>query len=114
LLPLLVLGADGAGQNVRSEDTPVAVAVQRPKRREREQCSPAHTVRQEDPPLAGAEDVVLISASELAGLQETAHLLSSPKNAERLLTALNRARERTVAPESVAALRRELGVDRED
>ena len=34
------------------------------------------------------EDVALIAASELAGLMETAHLLRSPKNAERLLRAL--------------------------
>ena len=33
----------------------------------------------------GAEDVALISASELNGLMETSHLLRSPKNAERLL-----------------------------
>jgi antitoxin YefM len=32
----------------------------------------------------GARDVALISAHELAGLLETAHLLSSPKNAARL------------------------------
>lgn len=38
-----------------------------------------------------AEDVVLLSADELAGLTETAHLLRSPNNARRLLTALNRA-----------------------
>ena len=43
----------------------------------------------------GAEDVVLIAADELSGLLETAHLLRSPANAERLLTALARARKRT-------------------
>ena len=40
----------------------------------------------------GHEDVALISVSELSSLIETAHLLSSPKNAERLATALNRAK----------------------
>jgi len=59
----------------------------------------------------GAEDVALISAAELASLIETAHLLRSPKNAERLLTALARARQRTVAPQSLDELRREVGVD---
>lgn len=59
----------------------------------------------------GAEDVALISAVELSSLLETAHLLRSPKNAERLLTALTRAQRRTVAPQSVAALRREVGLD---
>jgi PHD/YefM family antitoxin component YafN of YafNO toxin-antitoxin module len=39
----------------------------------------------------GAKDVALVPADELAGLQETAHLLRSPKNARRLLTALQRA-----------------------
>ena len=34
-----------------------------------------------------AEDVALIAASELDSLLETAHLLRSPRNAERLLTA---------------------------
>jgi antitoxin YefM len=41
----------------------------------------------------GAEDVALITASELASLTETAHLLRSPRNAERLLAALARAQE---------------------
>lgn len=39
----------------------------------------------------GSKDVALIPATELAGLMETAHLLRSPKNARRLLTALRRA-----------------------
>ena len=39
----------------------------------------------------GAEDVALVAASELQGLIETSHLLRSPKNAQRLLTALVRA-----------------------
>jgi antitoxin YefM len=34
------------------------------------------------------EDVVLISASGWAGMKETLHLMSSPKNAERLLEAV--------------------------
>ena len=58
----------------------------------------------------GRADVALIAADELAGLIETAHLLRSPKNAERLLTALNRALERTEEPQTVDALRRELGL----
>ena len=33
-------------------------------------------------------DVVLISKSEYMSMQETLHLLSSPKNAERLLKAV--------------------------
>jgi len=38
----------------------------------------------------GAKDVALVPADELAGLEETAYLLRSPKNARRLLTALRR------------------------
>ena len=59
----------------------------------------------------GSEDVALISASELSGLLETAHLLRSPKNAQRLLKALNRALSRRPKPTSVAKLRREMGID---
>ena len=59
----------------------------------------------------GAEDVALIAATELSSLLETAHLLRSPKNAKRLLTALTRAQQRTVAPQSVESLRREFNLD---
>ena len=36
-------------------------------------------------------DVALIAAEELESLLETAHLLRSPRNAQRLLQALNRS-----------------------
>src|SRR4051812_50001233 len=55
----------------------------------------------------GARDVALIPATELAGLLETAHLLRSPKNAERLLSALRKAEKGLGKPESIEALRRE-------
>ncbi len=42
----------------------------------------------------GAEDVAMVSAAELRSLEETAHLLRSPRNAERLLRALLRALDR--------------------
>ena len=58
----------------------------------------------------GSEPVALIAASELTGLLETAHLLRSPKNAQRLLTALKRAAAGTVQPQSVQDLRQELGL----
>jgi antitoxin YefM len=58
----------------------------------------------------GAEDVVLIAADELRGLMETAHLLRSPKNAQRLLNALTRARKENLPSESVNALREELEI----
>lgn len=59
-----------------------------------------------------AEDVALISASELSSLVETTHLLRSPKNAKRLLTALNRAMSRTEKPSTVDDLRKEFGLDK--
>lgn len=58
----------------------------------------------------GAQDVALIAAAELASLAETAHLLRSPKNAERLLQALTRAKARTVKPQTVGRLREEVGL----
>jgi antitoxin YefM len=61
----------------------------------------------------GNEDVALISADELSSLIETAHLLRSPKNAQRLLAALNRARSRKLKPQDVTNLRREIGLDEE-
>ena len=59
----------------------------------------------------GAEDVALISASELSGILETAHLLRSPKNADRLLSALRRAQQGAGKTQAPSSLRRELGVD---
>ena len=56
----------------------------------------------------GARDVAIVPADELASLMETAHLLRSPKNAERLLRALRRADRREGKPESVESLRRSL------
>jgi antitoxin YefM len=57
-----------------------------------------------------AEDVALIALSELASLLETAHLLRSPRNAQRLLNALTRARSGKHARSTVEKLRRELGL----
>jgi antitoxin YefM len=61
----------------------------------------------------GAEDVALISADELRGLLETAHLLRSPKNAQRLLRALRRAGSRKLRPQSLDKLRADMGLDEE-
>lgn len=59
----------------------------------------------------GQEDVALVTASELASLLETAHLLRSPKNAQRLLRALRRAQAGTHQPESLERLKADLGVN---
>jgi antitoxin YefM len=59
----------------------------------------------------GSEDVAIVSASELSSLAETAHLLRSPKNAQRLLRALTRALEKTGEPQTTQELRHEVGLD---
>jgi antitoxin YefM len=58
----------------------------------------------------GAPDVALIPAEELAGFMETAHLLRSPANAKRLLTALRRAKRREGKTSTLEQLRRETGL----
>ncbi|MCP4666700.1 MAG: prevent-host-death protein [Deltaproteobacteria bacterium] len=58
----------------------------------------------------GSEDVAMIAADELAGILETAHLLRSPANAERLLFALEKVRKRTGTPQTVDELREEVGL----
>lgn len=57
------------------------------------------------------EDVALVAADELSGLLETAYLLRSPANARRLLTALARVPDRSIAPKTIAELCREVGLD---
>ena len=57
-----------------------------------------------------SKDVALIPAAELASILETAHLLRSPKNAQRLLRALRRAERHQGRPTSPEQLRREMGV----
>ena len=56
----------------------------------------------------GSEDVAMIAADELASLTETAYLLRSPQNAERLLSALGRALKDEGTHQSLDALRREV------
>jgi len=58
-----------------------------------------------------SEDVALIAASELSSLVETAHLLRSPKNAQRLLSALNRALSRSESAQTASALKKEMGFE---
>ena len=59
----------------------------------------------------GSEDAALIAADELASLIETAYLLRSPANAQRLLEALGRALKNEGQPSTAEALRREVGFD---
>jgi antitoxin YefM len=59
----------------------------------------------------GNEDVALVSADELSGLLETAHLLRSPANARRLLAALQRSQTKKLPPTKLDAFRAELGLN---
>ena len=58
----------------------------------------------------GAEPVALVAADELAGWMETAYLLRSPNNAQRLLDASRRAATGSDEPLSVEQLRERLGL----
>jgi len=57
------------------------------------------------------ESVAMIAADELESLVECAHLLRSPKNAQRLLTALERALDRQGQASTTAELRKEVGLE---
>ncbi|PTN31537.1 type II toxin-antitoxin system Phd/YefM family antitoxin [Desulfonatronum sp. SC1] len=56
------------------------------------------------------QDVALVAADELSSLMETAHLLRSPKNARRLLTALNRALDGEGEAGTLQKLKTEAGL----
>jgi antitoxin YefM len=58
----------------------------------------------------GDQRIAMIPADELSGLLETAHLLRSPKNAERLMRALQRATATKGKPQSLDKLRQEMGL----
>ena len=51
----------------------------------------------------GKGNVVVMSEAEFAGWQETVHLLSSPKNARRLLQAVRQARSGKARPRALLA-----------
>lgn len=57
----------------------------------------------------GSPDAVLLAADEYRGLVETAHLLRSPRNAERLLRAIRDSIEGNVEARTVESLRQDLG-----
>lgn len=57
-----------------------------------------------------AENVALISESELSSLLETVHLLRSPKNAQRLLSALLKVHMKKGKPQTLAELKKEFGL----
>lgn len=59
-----------------------------------------------------AENVALVSESELSGILETAHLLRSPKNAQRLLKALLEIQNENNTPQSLEDLKKEFGLEK--
>ena len=59
----------------------------------------------------GEEAVAMIAASELESLMETAYLLRSPLNAERLLLALGRALRDEGEPQTINDLRNEINLE---
>lgn len=61
----------------------------------------------------GSEDVAMISADELASLTETAYLMRSPQNAQRILSALARALKNEGQAMSMDELRQEVGLEAE-
>lgn len=56
-------------------------------------------------------NVAMIAADELQSLVESAHLMRSPKNAERLLSALERALKGGGEASSLQSLRSEVGLE---
>jgi antitoxin YefM len=61
----------------------------------------------------GARDVAIIPADELAGLMETAHLLRSPKNAQRLTESLRELERGGGEVVTLEELRRSVGMEKE-
>jgi antitoxin YefM len=61
----------------------------------------------------GHQAMAILPAEELEGLRETAHLLRSPRNAARLLTALQRALRGQTKSISLDDLRTQLGLGEE-
>ena len=59
----------------------------------------------------GAPDVAIIAADELAGLEETAHLVRSPANARRLLESLREMNRGRGTKTTVEELRRSAGLE---
>jgi antitoxin YefM len=59
----------------------------------------------------GGADVALVSLDELAALEETVHLIRSPRNLQRLLESLVEARSGGGIGLSVDEISKTLGVD---
>jgi antitoxin YefM len=60
----------------------------------------------------GARDVAIVPADELSSLMETAYLLRSPKNAERLLESMREVEQGGGEVMTLEELRRSVGLDK--
>ena len=60
----------------------------------------------------GARDVAIVAADELSSLMETAHLLRSPKNAERLFEAIRELEQGRGEVMTLEELRHSVGLDK--
>ncbi len=60
----------------------------------------------------GAADIALIAAQEVTSLLETAHLLRSPKNAKRLISALHRTQGKKRKTKTLDQLKKEMGLEK--
>ncbi|HBG04334.1 MAG: prevent-host-death protein [Geobacteraceae bacterium GWC2_58_44] len=58
------------------------------------------------------ESVAMIAADELESLVETAHLMRSPKNAQRLFASLGRALKLEGEPSTPEQLQKEVGLEK--
>ncbi|RUT06081.1 hypothetical protein DSM106972_032870 [Dulcicalothrix desertica PCC 7102] len=59
------------------------------------------------------ENVALIAESDLTSLVETVYLLRSPKNASRLMEAIEESKTGNIKPQSIEELKQELGIEQE-
>lgn len=59
------------------------------------------------------ENVALIAESDLTSLVETVYLLRSPKNASRLMEAIEESKTGKIKPQSIEELMQELGIEQE-
>lgn len=59
------------------------------------------------------ENVALIAESDLTSLVETVYLLRSPKNASRLMEAIEESKTGNIKPQSIEELKQELAIEQE-
>lgn len=59
----------------------------------------------------GRPSVAIIALDELESMRETLHIFRSPRNAARLLEAIERAERGEGRPQSIEEFRREVGLD---